>query len=310
MIPATLRKGDRSTTVARWQTIVGAVADGVFGAKTELATKVWQAAHALTADGVVGPMTWAVALAGAEPAPPASSGVVQGLDVSYVQRNAIHYPTVKAAGFEFVWIKSSEGNTGRDSIFDEHVKAAQDAGLYVGAYHFARPSTDNQDAIRELENMYASTKGLGTQPGELRPVLDLESTKLPGAMTHEWAEVWIWLAYKYWGDVWPVVYTGSYFWDALGKEAQTEEWVRNCPLWVAEYPIDFVKNPERARTYIPPTTRRPRIPKPWKSVDMWQWSGNNGPRPPGCKVDVDRNYFFGTLDDFKRRMVIAGPDAA
>lgn len=311
MIPSTIRFGSRSTDVSRWQTIVGAVADGIFGRKTEDATKAWQSSHGLTPDGVVGPMTWALAL-GAEPTPirPVSGEVVQGIDVSYVQRNAIDYAKVKAAGFEFVYIKTSEGNTGRDPVFDAHVQAARNAGLYVGAYHFARPSSDDQDAARELENMFASTKGLGTQPGELRPVLDLESTKLSGPATHEWAELWIWLAYKYWGDVWPVVYTGSYFFNALGKEAATEEWIRNCPLWVAEYPIDFVKYPERARVYVPPTTKRPRIPKPWTTVDMWQWSGNNGPRPPGCKVDVDRNYFFGTVDDFRARMVIGGSEAA
>jgi len=53
----TLRLGTIGEDVAAWQTIVGAKADGVFGFKTETATKSWQASHGLTADGVVGPMT-------------------------------------------------------------------------------------------------------------------------------------------------------------------------------------------------------------------------------------------------------------
>lgn len=58
----TIRQGDRSATVARWQQIIGVTADGVFGPATAAATRAWQTEHGLRADGVVGPMTWGVAL--------------------------------------------------------------------------------------------------------------------------------------------------------------------------------------------------------------------------------------------------------
>jgi putative peptidoglycan binding protein len=54
----TIRKGSRGEAVAKWQRIIGVAPDGNFGSGTETATKTWQAAHGLTADGVVGPATW------------------------------------------------------------------------------------------------------------------------------------------------------------------------------------------------------------------------------------------------------------
>lgn len=63
----TLRRGSTyRDAVERWQsiladTISGVRVDGVFGPRTETATKQWQAAHNLKADGIVGPLTWRAA---------------------------------------------------------------------------------------------------------------------------------------------------------------------------------------------------------------------------------------------------------
>lgn len=66
--------GSPPDQVALWQTLIGIAPDGVFGAGTETATKAWQGAHGLSADGIVGPASWAKALGGgggggAAPAP-------------------------------------------------------------------------------------------------------------------------------------------------------------------------------------------------------------------------------------------------
>ena len=63
----TIRKGDRGEAVTECQEIlvdlgydIGASGvDGKFGAKTEAAIKLFQKRHGLTADGIVGPKTWA-----------------------------------------------------------------------------------------------------------------------------------------------------------------------------------------------------------------------------------------------------------
>lgn len=68
----TLRKGSRGVEVSYLQQLLNDAGcspeieeDGIFGAMTEAVVKDFQAAHGLTADGVVGPMTWA-ALEGLE----------------------------------------------------------------------------------------------------------------------------------------------------------------------------------------------------------------------------------------------------
>ncbi|NBU81856.1 MAG: glycoside hydrolase family 19 protein [Flavobacteriaceae bacterium] len=65
-----LRKGDNNENVKLMQQKLGiepAVTN--FGPKTEAAVKAWQAAHGLTADGIVGDKTWAMIMAEGQSVP-------------------------------------------------------------------------------------------------------------------------------------------------------------------------------------------------------------------------------------------------
>lgn len=53
-----LERGSRGPDVARWQAIVGATADGIFGPATEAATRGWEARHGLPVDGAVSFADW------------------------------------------------------------------------------------------------------------------------------------------------------------------------------------------------------------------------------------------------------------
>lgn len=53
-----LKKGSKGDAVKLVQAIVGATTDGDFGPGTEGKVKAWQSANGLTADGVVGPVSW------------------------------------------------------------------------------------------------------------------------------------------------------------------------------------------------------------------------------------------------------------
>ena len=58
----TIKKGSKGNAVKVWQIIIGAAADGNFGSGTERMTKTWQSNHGLTADGIVGKMSWKAGL--------------------------------------------------------------------------------------------------------------------------------------------------------------------------------------------------------------------------------------------------------
>lgn len=65
MPPRTLRKGDKGEDVRSLQVALNAdpryptKVDGIFGGDTESSVRAFQADHGLTADGIVGPKTWA-----------------------------------------------------------------------------------------------------------------------------------------------------------------------------------------------------------------------------------------------------------
>lgn len=61
----TIRKGNKGKAVKIWQVILGYTGtkiDGVFGSGTEGDTKIWQKAHGLDDDGVVGKKSWKAGL--------------------------------------------------------------------------------------------------------------------------------------------------------------------------------------------------------------------------------------------------------
>jgi len=55
-----LKKGDNNEQIKQLQVKLGLDPIGNFGPKTEEAVKLWQSAHGLTADGIVGDKTWAM----------------------------------------------------------------------------------------------------------------------------------------------------------------------------------------------------------------------------------------------------------
>ena len=66
---------------------------------------------------------------------------LRGIDVS-AHNGEVDYERVKDAGYDFVFIKATEGTDFQDKIFIDNIRKAKAAGLRVGAYHFFRFDTD------------------------------------------------------------------------------------------------------------------------------------------------------------------------
>src|SRR4051812_25122838 len=66
---------------------------------------------------------------------------VQGMDVSAYE-TSIDWPTAKAAGIDFAFIRATDGTQYLDPQFATYWAGARDAGVIRGAYQFFRPAED------------------------------------------------------------------------------------------------------------------------------------------------------------------------
>lgn len=184
----------------------------------------------------------------------------KGLDVSNLQGN-IDWRKVKAAGYRFAYVKAGEGDW-KDPTFVDNARGAGAAGLKVGAYHFLRPKpgrTGGEEAAYFIRRLEAADLG----NGDLRPVLDVEATKLDRAGTHAYVGSFV-NAMRAHGFK-PMIYTGTWFWNPKVGDDDF-----GLPLWIAAY-----------------QDHEPTLPKPWKSWACWQFSSNG--RVPGIGGECDLN---------------------
>ncbi|KAA8723347.1 hydrolase [Corynebacterium phocae] len=202
-----------------------------------------------------------------------------GIDVSSHQHktlDGINWNAVKSDGQSYAFVKATEGSTYINPHFLLDAGRARDAGLKVGAYHYARPSGD---PIRQAAAFAAQ---LALFPGDtLPPVLDLEVNegKSPAELA-VWTRIFMVELQRLTGRR-PMVYTYRYFWqEYMGNTRQFSEY----PLWLAAY--------------------QPTAPAPvggWSNLAFWQRS--DAGRVAGITGPVDMNLFNGThaqLDSFAR----------
>ena len=117
----------------------------------------------------------------------------QGIDVSYAQ-GTVTWAKVKAAGIAFAYARATQGLGIRDSQFARNWANIRAHGIMRGAYHFALPGTALEDAHQQAAWFVQAVQGAGGhQPGDLPPVLDLESNphKLAAGALADWALAWL-----------------------------------------------------------------------------------------------------------------------
>jgi lysozyme len=236
------------------------------------------------------------------PSPP-SPLWVEGIDVSRYQW-PIDWGKIRAASTgeiearirpQFVIIKATDGQRGIDERFVEHWKGARGAGLVLGAYHFAQPDEDANDAALEADNHCDALEMVGGLADyDLAPSLDAEKRRAirRGEPFCNWTIDFhdrVSERTRRRG----MTYTGGPFWDEADGDPDEATIMRIAahPLWLAAY----VRDPDR---YVPPA---------WagKGWTFWQRSGDEATRGetplqlPGIVGNVDRNVFRGTLTDLR-----------
>lgn len=216
---------------------------------------------------------------------------IRGIDVSLWDHgdydDPVDFDVLKAQGVQFVFVKTSDSSDRADAQaegwYSEDAPAAEAAGLAVGYYQYAVPTSTEadleQDAI-DLATRISERVG-ELQPGELPVVLDLESApaNLSASELTAFAVTWLETAEELTGRT-PLLYTNTDF--ARNRLSAKKELTR-FPLWQADY-----------RKGESP----PRIPG-WPPAVFWQFSSAGQlDGKPGTLTDL--NVFMGDEQEFLR----------
>lgn len=208
-----------------------------------------------------------------------------GVDVSSYQHpggSSIDWGSVRDSGQSFAFIKATEAANYTNPYFGSDWNGAGSAGLYRGAYHFARPALPLSTAVDQAR-YFVSRTGAMAGPLDLPGVLDLELTGgLGQADLAAWTRTWLAEVTRLTGKP-PIVYAGYYFWrDNVGNPTDIGA---NYRLWLPSYPSD----PNS-------TTFKPLVPAGWATWTFWQYTSTGN--VPGIAGAVDVNRFccgMGTL---------------
>ncbi len=194
--------------------------------------------------------------------------VVHGMDVSSYE-TSIDWPTAKAAGIDFAFIRATDGVQFHDPKFATYWAGAKDAGVIRGAYQFFRPT---EDPIAQADLLLSLIGPLA--PGDLPPALDVETTGgLSQPVVEAAVRAWIDHVTPIIGRP-PVIYAGYYSWQDYTGNAN----LTSSPLWHAQYT----------------SAACPNIPTPWTAWTFWQYS-STGTVPAVLGETTDLDVFDGTL---------------
>ena len=223
----------------------------------------------------------------------ATATVLEGIDVSHWQ-GTITWSKVAAAGKKFAIIKATESTTYVDPVYATNHAAAKAAGLWTGAYHFARPSLAANDAILEADH-FAAVANLGV--GDLIPALDLEDA---GGLSVANLQTWV---TTFLGEVTakvgirPMIYTSPSFWSKYMGNSRALADAGYKTLWVAHWGVTS-----------------PTVPASnWGGHGWTFWQYTSDGSVPGITGRVDLDRFNGSdlaQQAYSIFKLAAGPSAS
>lgn len=203
---------------------------------------------------------------------------ILGVDVSHWQ-GTINWSQVLTAGKTFAFVKATEGVTFVDGQFITNMINGNNAGLKMGAYHFARP--DNNSAVSEA-NHFLNNASSYIGINKLPPVLDLEDP--PGvnlqslfskATLTTWVQTWLTTVQNATG-VAPIIYTNANYANYLNSS------LNSYKLWIANFPTSSTTPPTNIGV--------------WSTWLFKQYSETG--TVSGISGNTDLDVFNGTVSDF------------
>lgn len=209
---------------------------------------------------------------------------VLGVDV-YSGQGVINWSQVKAAGYTFAWAKATEGVGYTDSQYLNYAVNGVNAGMKMGAYHFARldlnPTTTG--AVNEA-NYFLSVAQPYIISCQLMPSLDIEGSYIQSNFTPAqltaWIQTWMNTVQNATG-IKPVLYISP------SNAAYVQSSLNTYPLWV-----DYV---DGSSTVPPPNIG---VWNYW-SFKQYDWTASV-PGIPGSSTDL--NVFNGNMATFNTLM--------
>lgn len=209
---------------------------------------------------------WGTKRSGSLDAPVAT---LQGIDVSHHQKRIDWKTVAQRHDLHFAFVKATEGRDFQDSLFADNWQTLQSLGVRRGAYHFFRAYSSGKDQAQHFLDI------VKLAPGDLAPVLDLETTDgVAAEIMLEEVRVWLQTVERNL-NVRPIIYTNQKFY-----EKYLAGIFDNYPLWIARYSNDM------------PFLSGGAL---WK---FWQYS-NQGCLD-GIDGEVDLNVFRGTPEMLDR----------
>jgi len=227
-------------------------------------------------------------------AAPAMAQRPLGVDVSNLQ-GSINWSSVAGAGKTFAIAKATEGTSFTDAYLAGNMAQGKAAGLYMGAYHFARPNLNSPSA--EAAHFWSVAGPYIKADGQtIMPVLDFEVfSGVVGASSYsDWANQWcnaiVADAAAAGVTVKPILYVSSC--NACEFDSSVAQWIP----WLADY------NGESPSTGNPWNTCTSC--EHWGSGGWTLWQYSSVGSVPGISGNTDLDVFNGSLAGLTQTLLV------
>lgn len=190
---------------------------------------------------------------------------IRGIDIS-AHNGDINMKDVRKAGYEFCYIKASEGVDFRDKNFRLNYAKARHAGMQIGAYHYFR---FDRDGVEQALNLIGA---VGYRRLDLGVAVDVEEAgnkqNVPqDSIFDRLARMAEYLHLR--------GYRVIFYSNRAGYYDYLEKVVPGCPLWICS----FSSTPINA--------------------DWTFWQYDHHGKVPGIKGDVDLDAFYGNRQEWR-----------